>query len=417
MMAVLAAMSGKACYAESISEVLAGALAASDKLKIPQADLESAEQHVKEAWGGWYPSLYVSADTGHDRTDVPEGPRVHRAAHQDYVSVTQTLWDFGASNALIDRAKTIRAQAEITVEATRQSVILECAAAYVNLIRSYDVSDSALKADANAKKRIGFQNAKVAVGAAASLPVLQAKSQIAGTEARSLRARGALQEAQNRFRTNCASEPEKRQALVWPRFSANTMPPSLDDAIDAATSGGTQGKLAALSIELGQETASFFTAKAFGPLVQARLESIHRDNISGIAGYEREQTAKIVLTFPFNLGFTAVNTINAAESDLRGQALRAAQTRKQVEETVRNSWKNLEILRENAEALHNQAEMSAQMLDLTRKRGSQSVIELVATETAFANAASDAMSADADVLIAAYTLLWATGSLATSMIE
>lgn len=136
--------------------------------------------------------------------------------------------------------------------------------------------------------------------------------------------------------------------------------------------------------------------------------------MGGTIGNETEKLAKIQLTYPFNLGFTAVNTLRAAKSSQSATELRYADARDVVEQQARDAWENLRTARENAALLKNQANIAAEFLDFARKErqlGRRSLIDVLAGETALIDASSDAASAEVDVSIAVYTLLNVMGRL------
>ena len=91
-----------------------------------------------------------------------------------------------------------------------------------------------------------------------------------------------------------------------------------------------------------------------------------------------------------------------------------------VEEQVRNAWENLDTARQNAGYLENQVQIAGEFLRLAseeRLHGRRSLIDVLSGETSLINAQSDAASAEADVTVAAFTLLRSSGLLDTAMIK
>ena len=152
----------------------------------------------------------------------------------------------------------------------------------------------------------------------------------------------------------------------------------------------------------------------FLPRFDAVAQSTYKEDSGGTVGHQQEALGKVQLSFPFNLGFTAVNTLNAAERDNSSADQRLIEARRIIEEQVRNSWQNMLTARENSTLLRNQANIAAEFLELARKErqlGNRSLLDVLAGETALINANSDATSAETDVAIATYTLLQAMGRL------
>ncbi len=145
-----------------------------------------------------------------------------------------------------------------------------------------------------------------------------------------------------------------------------------------------------------------------------------KKEVAGTAGFERELLGKVQFTYPFNLGFTAVNTLLASEADSTAASRRVSDLQDQIEEQARNAWSNLQTSRENAALLRNQANIAAEFLDLARKErqlGKRSLIDVLAGETNLINAQSDANSAENDVIIASLTLLSVMGQLGIEIVS
>jgi len=91
-----------------------------------------------------------------------------------------------------------------------------------------------------------------------------------------------------------------------------------------------------------------------------------------------------------------------------------------VEEQARNSFEQLEITQRNAQFLRNQANISGEFLRLARKErrlGRRSLLDVLSGETVEINASSDATSAENQVIVAAYSLLFVMGDLSLEDIK
>ena len=108
------------------------------------------------------------------------------------------------------------------------------------------------------------------------------------------------------------------------------------------------------------------------------------------------------------------------EADSTAAARRVSDLQDQIEEQARNAWSNLQTARENAALLRNQANISAEFLELARKErqlGKRSLIDVLSGETNLINAQSDAASAESDVVIAGLTLLSVMGQLGAEVVS
>ena len=126
------------------------------------------------------------------------------------------------------------------------------------------------------------------------------------------------------------------------------------------------------------------------------------------------------MTFNFNLGMTAVNSLKAAENAVTSSSKTEAFQRETVEQRVRNAWDNLLINRTNFKILRNETAIAAEFLDLVRKErqlGNRQLQDVLQGETALINANSSATAAETDIAIGVYELLAAMGRLSLEAIR
>ncbi len=136
-------------------------------------------------------------------------------------------------------------------------------------------------------------------------------------------------------------------------------------------------------------------------------------------GGEQDFLSMVQFIYPFNLGFTAVNSLRASKRGADSATGRYVDAKGKVEQQVRDAWDNLNTARENAMLLRNQANIAAEFLTLARKErklGKRSLLDVLNGETNLVNAESDAASAERDVDIAAFTLLAVMGKLAAKAV-
>jgi adhesin transport system outer membrane protein len=126
------------------------------------------------------------------------------------------------------------------------------------------------------------------------------------------------------------------------------------------------------------------------------------------------------MSFPFNLGFTAVNTLRGAKYGVTAVQNQIKEARDATENLIRDTWANMNMTKENYKFLENQATISAEFLELARKErkaGNKTLMDILGGETALINARSDAAAAESAVLTMGYTLLGAMGILELSHIQ
>ncbi len=410
-LAVVAPASGGAA---SLSDLLPQLLKEHNRVKSADAAVGAAKERVREAFGGWYPTLNVVTHYGYEKFTKPLADDTSLMTRELDFTVTQRVFDFGATNSVVQTARLNLDLARETSALARQSLILEAVTAYLNVFRTREALTLARQSESNIKKQTELENARVEQGAGLATDVLQAKVQLAGAEARRVRAEGALLTALNRYRAVFGTEPGGTDDMVKPSLPVDRIPETLDEAITAALENNLQLRSAKITTRIAREAVKSAATVNFLPSVDAIFDVNYKQDVGGTPNFQREVTGTVQLTWPFNLGLTARNTLKASKGDLTATEKQFADARDLVEELTRNAWDNLKTATENAELLHNQANIAGEFLEFARKErtlGRRSLLDVLSGETTLINSNSDAASADIDVSIAVFTLLDAMAEL------
>lgn len=400
--------------AEVLSAQIPDLLANDNLVKAAEADVISAREQARVALGNWFPNLNISASYGYESQKPEKAADTEIVPREIDVTITQLLWDFGSTNAILRSARLTLEQARTVLDASRQNLLLQAVSVYLNVLRAGDVLDFARQSEGNLVRQTGLENALVERGAGFSTDVLQAKVQLAGASARRIRAEGALQVARNAYREVFGAAPGELSSMKSPTLPLDLLPQDVESAVETAEKDNPQLIAANIGNAIAREAVLRSRASGFFPKIEGVFENKIKEDVGGTIGDETERLVKVQLTYPFNLGFTAVNTLRAAKSSQSATQLRYADARDVVEQQARDAWENLRTARENASLLKNQANIAAEFLDFARKErqlGRRSLIDVLAGETALIDASSDAASAEVDVSVAVFTLLNVMGRL------
>lgn len=399
---------------QALRAEVAAAVDSHDRVLGVMADLTAAQQRARAALGGWYPTVDVTGKLGRGRTDEPASPAVTLNPRGVTLTISQLLWDFGARDGDVEKARLQLGQSETTLQRTRQDVLAEAVGAYANLVRSADVLAFATQSVENIRRQTGLEEVRIQVGAGYTTDLLQAKTQLAGAEARRVAAVGALQEARNRYRSVFGAAPAATEALFGVGIREASLPASLQDALDVAFGANPRVREAALQVAVAEQDRRILRSDELFPRLELKGESKMEEDVSGTAGYRGEQTLRLEMNFGLNLGLTALNRLRAAQADIVSSSRALADLRRTIDEAVRNSWQRLDTAQLRSRLLFDQAEIARAFLDVAvqeRALGQRSLIDVLSGETALINAQSDAVAADAEVVLAAVELLAATGQL------
>jgi len=400
--------------AENIISLLPYVVENHDRVRAAKAGVVAARNRAREALGAWFPTFEQTANIGHESQNNFASADSGTGFAEYDLKLTQLLWDFGVTNAAVEKARLSVDESKFNLITARQTLILEATNAYMDVIKAKQVLDFAKQSETNIRKQTGLEEALVGLGSGFSTDVLQAKRELAGAETRRSQNEGALITALNAYRKVFGALPADLAGLEKAPYPASDMPISLNTAIDTALEKNPGVKLQQIKIAQTRQDVRSARGSGFFPKLEWIGERKVKNNVGGTLGLEHEALAKFEVKLPFNLGFTAVNTLRAAKSDLSSAEFTAGDTKRNIEEQVRNAWESLETSKRTAASLLNQANIAGAFLELARnerKLGRRSLIDVLSGETALINAQSDAAGAEADVIKAAYSVLNATGQL------
>ncbi|GLR77679.1 transporter [Azospirillum oryzae] len=406
---------------DDVISLIAKATETHDRLRGAAAAADSARNGLRISHGGWYPTLSLSANGGRETTEKPAGlPNTDMNAGQLSIRATQLIWDFDATNADIRRAQVSVVRADIAVERTRQELLVEGLSAYASLVRAHRLLTFARQSEDNIRRQTGLEEVRLQEGYGFSTDVLQAKSQLAGAQARRVAAEEAMQTALSRFQAYFGHVSFRLDGAEVLAMTKAALPPSMNAAVEEARRHNPRLQELALTTAAAEEAVTSVRGRSLYPRVEGYVERNVKRDVAGQPGRQNELLFKLQVTFSLNTGLTAINSVRLAEADLRAADATWADQERTVLETVRNSWNRLESARSQVKLLNDQASLAAGFLDVARAErelGSRSLIDILSGETTLINARSDAAAAETELVLAGYRLLAAMGRLSAADIQ
>lgn len=406
--------------AQDFKDRLSTLLQEHNLVETARLDLQAADERVREAWGAYFPTLNVTAFVGRQGQSNNNAASTQLNPREAKFTLTQKLYDFGATDANIRRSKLERRSAETFQKIALQDLLLQALTAQLNIVRASELVDFARRSERNIVRQQKVEQDRVDAGGGQITDLLQVQAQLAAARTRLVDAEGQLQLARNFYKRVFSEFPQPDAAKEVPVVPTTALPSSVNEAVEMTQSGNLQVQAARLGADILKETAEATKAASYYPTLNAVGEVTTKNQVDGVDGHENEAIAKVELNFPFNLGWTARNTVRAAELTEEAAFRRANQVFTDIEEQVRNAWQNFRTARSNAVLLDQQADLAARFLELAReerKLGKRSLIDVLAGETALLNAQADAAAADRDVAINAFTVLSFVSNLSLADVE
>ena len=406
--------------AEELPDLLLNLIENHDRIKAAKNTLNAETSRIEETKGVWYPELEIDFNNGYQKRANPGTQDTVKPYTETSISLTQLLWDFGKSNTDIEISEKRQQSAAISLHRTRQDLILDGITAYIQVYSAYRRLNLSVQSENNIKRQTELEDARVAGGAGFSTDVLQAKTELAEAQSRRVVAEGTLRNAISRFNALFTELPRNVDSFKMPPIPEALMPRTLDEAIEIGLKENFQLRIDRLASNIAKDTVDRTRQDLYFPEINAVAETNHEHNLDGTIGQRNTQAFKVELNFPFNLGLTALDSVDATNSDYKAAIDRAADTQRSIEESIRLSWADLETARQNHEVRTAQTEIAAKFLELAREEreaGRRSLLDVLSGETRLINAQSDAVLTEVAIVQATFRLLNAMGRLEVSAVE
>lgn len=418
--ALWSAPSARAADMVHLYDWIADLMQTSKRMQAAQARIEQRKELVDVADGAWAPTLKSTLSYGYQDRQAAEGAS-DTVLHPRKLglTLTQKLWDFGATDARIETAELQLMTFETEADLTRQSVTVEGVAAYLNLIRAHKLLRFARASVDNIKRQTELEDARVERGSGLSSDVLQAKSKLAGAESRRVLAERDLKLTTNRFLAVFSSLPPDIDVLLEPAPPADLLPGTVEDAVDIAIKENPQMHLLALRTHLADAGVKQNRASGLFPKLNLITDHNSYTDDGGTRGNATSTGVRVEMTYSWNLAATAIDSLRAAKQSSAAEHLTYADVRDQIEEGVRSVWDNLETGRELAEQRANEANWASEFLELARKErslGNRTLDDVLTAETDLIFATSDSTSAQIAASLNVYQLIGVMGRISLESI-
>ena len=389
-------------------------------IEASKIDSKAAEFRVKQSKGAYYPSLDVTANYGHERI-IKHGPTndTQLVARDATAKITQTITDFGLRESTVKTSELSLKQSLALEKQIKNDLLLRALTAYLRVIQSRESVKYAVQSVANIKKQTELEDAAVSAGGGLTSDVLQAKTQLAGAQARLIQFEGVLDAAKHEFEYLYGFFPKNLNDLKLTKSITDQLPQSIEETVEKTMKNNPSLIAARITEDIGKEAINTARSSLF-PTIKGILSHSEKQDFGGIVGFKRESSAKIDFSYPLNLSFSEYAGKDAAVESYLATSTRIRDQENMIKQMVRTTWDGLDTAQKNAEFLTNQARISGEFLELARKErkaGNRTLLDVLGGETALINAQADAIAAKIEVLINSYTLLSLMGGLTLDTID
>ena len=389
-------------------------------IKASRIDVKAAKLRLKQSRGGYFPSLNVTANYGHENI-IKYGPgnNTQLMARDATAKITQMITDFGLTQSIVKTSKLGLDQSKAINKQIKNDLLLRALSSYLRLIQSIESVKFAKQSVENIKKQTELENAAVSAGGGLTSDVLQAKTQLAGAEARLIQFDGMLSASKYEFEYLFGFFPENLNDFKITKSVENYLPNTLKEAEEIAIKNNPSLITADINKKISKQAINTAEASLY-PTIKGILSHSEKQDYAGIVGFKRETSAKVDFSYPLNLGFSEFAGKNAAIESYLANELRVNDQKDMIKQILKTTWDGLDTAKKNAQFLSNQAKISQEFLELARKEreaGNRTLLDVLGGETALINSQADAIAAKIEVLINSFTLLSLMGELTMEKIE
>ena len=381
----------------------------------------SADAGIREARAGFRPSFDVRVAGGFSDTNnsstrarrgrTPTSPQGDEFARgESSMLFVQPLFDgFDSRNRTAAAAARFDA-AGSRVVVSSESIGLRAATAYVNVIRTQELVDLAetnVERHADIVDRIRIL---VEAGGGVAADLDQASGRLALATSTLLQLRGNLRQSEAAY-LEAVGQPV--DTLVLPFDPDLPIPDQVDDAIAIASDNNPA--LAAAADEARARAKDVQAARApFLPRVTFEVEGTLGQNIGGVGGPNNEAKAMVVFNLNIFQGGAKSARSDAAKARFSEARLRESETRRGVEQNVRNSYSALVTARERMPVLESHVDSSERALEAYTQQfllGRRTLLDVLNVVNEVFGAQVSLLNGQINELLSQYQILTALGRL------
>lgn len=411
--------------AETIDSALARAYQNNPQLNAQRAALRAIDETVPQALAGYRPRVSATADAGVAYTRIKtdniarmgpttttKGDTLPRGVG---VAATQTLFNgFQTANRTRAAEQQVN-QGRESLRLIAQQVLLDAAAAYMNILRDSAIVDLQRRNVEVLDEQLRQTRDRFNVGEVTRTDVAQSESRLAAARSQFLVAQSNHTTSRANYRRIIGVDPGK---LTAARPVDRLAPRNLPGAIDLGTAQNPSVTAAMYGVDVAMLQVKI-NEGALYPVVTLEGNVQQRYDTSLTTPMSFSAAAVTRITIPLYQGGAEYGLIRQSKETLSQSRLVLEQVRDQARATVVQTWGQLEAAK--AQITASQAQVSAAEIALNGVReearvGQRTTLDVLNAQQELVNARVALVTAQRDRVVASYTLLSAVGRLAPEVL-
>ncbi len=399
--------------AMTLQEALALAYQTNPTLDARRARLKAVDEQLPQAQSGWRPTVSLSGEAGRGRIETNSSARREQNVdpRQAALTLSQPLYRGGRTVAATNVAEATIDSERALLTATEQTVLLNVATAYMNVVRDRSIVELNTNNVQVLERQLQAARDRFEVGEVTRTDVSQSESRLAAAVANRTRAQADLEASQATFVELVGVAPENLSRTSGELLG--NLPASLKEAVDLALDQNPTLRAANHAARAADHGID---------LVRGELYPTVSLNGSASRGWDQSSQG----SFSENMEVVAAVTVpiyqaGAEYSRLREQKLVAGQRKIEVDEArrqavtnVTQAWENLTAARARVKSYGSQIDAAQLALEGVRREaevGSRTILDVLDSEQELLSARVNLVGAQRDEVVTALQLKSALGQM------
>jgi outer membrane protein len=408
--------------ADTLEWALVQAYQNNPTLNAQRASLRAQDEAVPQALSGYRPRVSVTASVGNQLQNsvtkslgsnggpVYTGSRTDFTPHSVGLTATQTLFNGFQTAHRTRQAESQVSASRATLAVTEQTVLLNAATAYMNLLRDAAILDLQQRNVEVLQEQLRQTRDRFNVGEVTRTDVAQSESRLAAGRAQVLQAQSNYVTSRANYRQTIGVDAGKlAPASPVDRFSPRT----LAVAIEAGRDFNPAVAAAMFGIDVALLQVKINEA-ALLPTVTGQVNVQQSWEVSPIIMQQLNASIVGQLSVPIYQGGQEYSLIRQAKETLGQQRISLDTARDQVQANVTQSWGQLEAAKAQIQATQaqvNSAEIALNGVREEARVGQRTTLDVLNAQQELVNARVALVTAQHDRVVASYALLSAVGGL------
>ena len=395
------------------------------QLNAQRAAVRATDENVPQALSGYRPRVSLTASLAEQYLDTQSrtatGPTTSRGLYavQTYgATLTQTLFNGFQTASRTRQAEAQVSQARETLRQTEQTVLLSAVTAYMNLLRDSAILELQRRNVEVLQEQLRQTRDRFNVGEVTRTDVAQSESRLAAGRSSMLTAQSNYTTSRAAYRQAVGVEPGR----LAPGTPVDRLAPHvLANAIAAARARHPTVTAAMFNIDAAlfqvkiAESALYPTLNLVGSAQKSFGSTGSPTTLETLSASIGGQ-----LAVPIYQGGAEYSLIRQAKELLGQRRIDLDTAREQAQQTVVQSWGQLEAAK--AQILATQAQVSAAEIALNGVReearvGQRTTLDVLNAQQELVNARVALVTAQRDRVVASFTLLAAVGRLSAQVLQ